>query len=168
MNIFYTDHCPITSARNLCNKHLSKMLIECGQIGATGVRFFGATDLDLISAGVVTSKGTAWRSTHINHPSTVWARTTRSNFLWLLDHADEIAQEYTRRYGRVHACQAPIKALRSLAFMIPEGDLTEVALAMPDHHKIVGDPVGSYRSYYHTKEFAVWTDADPPDWWMGI
>lgn len=166
MNIFVLDHDPIRAASFLCNKHLSKMLIECGQMLATSLRSHGADDDLFLMFGVTTSKGTAWRSTHKNHPCTIWTSRSRSNYLWLCDHADAIAQEYTNRYGKIHACELPIKAMRVLASLIPEGDLSEFALAMPDDHKIKGDAVRSYRSYYHTKEFASWTNADVPYWWQ--
>ena len=43
-----------------------------------------------------------YRKTHFNHPSAIWARTSKGNFDWLLTHATALCDEYTFRYGKFH------------------------------------------------------------------
>jgi len=78
--------------------------------------------------------------------------------------------------------------------MIPEGDLTPFALAMPDEyrpnhiplretrygrfhnkgetHATAEEAVQAYRRYYHSKADSAggvhYRHTSPPDWWMGV
>ena len=44
---------------------------------------------------------------------------------------------------------------------------TTFGLAMPDVLKDYGNPIQSYRDYYHLDKatFAVWSHRPEPDWW---
>ncbi|MEK9955017.1 MAG: hypothetical protein VW577_06375, partial [Pelagibacteraceae bacterium] len=39
-----------------------------------------------------------YKKTHVNHPSAVWARQNRDNYLWLYVLFIECLAEYKRRY----------------------------------------------------------------------
>ena len=103
----------------------------------------------------------------------------------------ELCNEYTRRFGKQHFCEHGIHHLSGMVAMIPEGELTPFALAMPDEYRPVGplvahigdgdyitdvvshargdDAVQAYRRYYHSKQFAEWNKTrDAPSWWMGV
>lgn len=134
MNIFVLNSDPVLAAKDQCNKHVIKMVLETAQ---------------LLCTAVVMTGGTApYRATHKNHPCAIWARQSKENFNWLRRHGLALAAEYTYRYGKVHKSAGVIEDLSDKT--IPDGPLTPFALAMPDECKVSGDPVASYRNYYRT------------------
>lgn len=109
-----------------------------------------------------------YRKTHTNHPVTIWTRTSRANFLWLLEYGFAISEEYTRRYGKVHASSRIIKQCAEYSQKIPEGPQTPFALCMPDKYK-QKCPVQSYRAYYmgEKRAIAAWKfPAQKPEWFV--
>ena len=165
MNIFVVDMDPRLAAQALCDKHIVKMPLESAQMMATILRRHGATDEQM----PLTKSGTIYKATHHNHPCTRWAGDSSSNFAWLANHATELAAEYTRRYGKTHACEEPILQMRKQAiFLLPTGPLTPFAQAMPEEYRISDDAVGSYREYYLNvkADIATWNKGrKPPKWW---
>jgi len=87
MNIFAIDNDPVQAARWLVDKHM-KMMLEGCQILCT---LFHKQGIEA-----------PYRKTHENHPSTLWAGRTNDNLQWTIDHAHEISNEYTSRYGKIH------------------------------------------------------------------
>jgi hypothetical protein len=180
MNIFVLDEDPIVAAKMYCDKHIPKMCVELlQQLGSAVIRH-GATP-DMMP---LTKKGTPLKGGYHNHPCTRWAGDSRTNYMWAIDHAQELCREYTRRFDKTHFCEAGIRHLRYMSKRIPEGDLTPFALAMPDEFRPnykkgtghytenIGDrhasgdtAVQAYRRYYHAKAFAMWDKGRPmPDW----
>lgn len=88
MNIFITSPCPVESAKFLDDKRVNKMVTESVQMLSTVLNTMGG-------------KG-VYRTTHANHPSTVWAKTTYANWMWLYEHAIALANEFTARNGKTH------------------------------------------------------------------
>jgi len=180
MNIFVLQECPTASAKDYCNKHLPKMCVELLQMCGSAVIRYGATP-DMMP---LTQKGTPLKGGYHNHPCTRWVGDTRTNFLWAIEHGLELCNEYSKKYGKTHFCEAGIRHLSSMVNLIPEGDLTPFALAMPDDFRPVEieddntfsnplshasgiDAVDAYRRYYHSKEFASWEGRPTPTWWCG-
>ena len=162
MNAFILDRCPVKAANSLCDKHAVKMVLETAQMLSTAARYCGARfPLPVNYDGL-------YKSTHLNHPCSVWARSTRENFHWLLLHGDAMGHEYSRRYGRVHKSSLVIQRARDFMRFVPKGELTPFALAMPEEYK-TDCPVESYRSYYiaEKKRIAVWAHSETPAWWPG-
>ena len=87
-------------------------------------------------------------ATHINHPSTKWARENISNYQWTFEHFKALCEEYTFRYGKTHACSSLLDLLQIPPLGIPNAPLSRAELAMPDHYKHPIDTV-AYRLYYH-------------------
>ena len=80
MNIFILNKDLKTSAELLCDQHLNKQVLELAQVLSTNG--YGS-----------------YRPTHKNHPVTLWAgRNLRFCFKYL----EVLAEEYTRRTGKVH------------------------------------------------------------------
>lgn len=159
MNLFVTDPDPAASARALADRHIVKMAVETGQILWTV--------LHVAAPGAVPQGG--YRPTHRRHPCNLWAVESRANFLWAVEHGRALCDEYTHRYGGVHASRAAIDLAASSSFLVPDGDLTPFALAMPDEHKNLDDRCGSYRAYLRAKyaawgDAARWTARERPDW----
>lgn len=164
MNIFKLHEDAIISAEMHCDKHVSKLAVESAQMMASAVIRHGATPEQM----PLTKAGSPYRGGHPHHPCTRWAGDTRDNYEWLASYGLALCNEYTLRYGKVHACEEPIMILWKLCGLIPEGEMTPFAQAMPDEHKHE-DVVKAYRSYYHTKTFAKWEKGrNAPDWWKGV
>ena len=108
-----------------------------------------------------------YKMAHLNHPCSKWTRQTRSNFNWLCEMTEELFQEYTRRYGKQHKSYPIFQTCRNHANIIPEGELTPHAQAMPPEYKD-SDPVKAYRTYYikDKKEFSKWKMGNTPDWFI--
>jgi len=106
-----------------------------------------------------------YKPTHKNHPCTVWACASSGNVDWLRMHGLEICTEYTRRFGRVHACAPIIDSVGYAVWLYtPVGDQTPFAQVMPDEYK-GDDAVEAYRRMYRaTKLPGKYTNAQPPVW----
>ena len=66
MNIFFVQLCAAAAARDLCDKHIVKMILETAQLLSCAFWCLAPqTTLQL------------YRKTHVNHPSAVWTRTVR-------------------------------------------------------------------------------------------
>jgi hypothetical protein len=160
-----------------CDKHIPKMCVEMLQMMGSAVIRHGATP-DMMP---LTKKGTPLKGGYHNHPCSRFAGDSRTNFLWVAHHAAALCEEYTKRFGKEHFCSRGIEVLYGLSHLIPEGDLTPFALAMPDEFRPLtwtskttqepimrscGDTaVQAYRRYYHSKAFAKWEKGRPmPDW----
>lgn len=158
--------CPEASAKDYCNKHLPKMCVELLQMTGSAVIRHGATP-DMMP---LTKKGTPLRGGYHRHPCTLWVGETRANFLWAISHGLQLCYEYSKKYDKTHFCEAGIRHLGEMAELIPTGDLTPFALAMPDEyrpgtHASGDEAVRAYRRYYHSKTFASWEGRPIPSWW---
>lgn len=89
-----------------------------------------------------------YSATHSQHPSSIWTRSSDSNYKWLYQLSVELLKEYTYRYGKVHACEKLLPYLKNSPNNIPKGNFTEPTQAMPDEYKVVGDSITAYRNYY--------------------
>ena len=111
-----------------------------------------------------------YKRTHYNHPSTVWARQSEENYLWLIHHAMGISKEYTKRYKKIHKCNAILGWCfeNRSKLNLPKIGLTPFAMAMPEQYKDKKDPITSYRNYYigEKANIAKWDKVTlPPSWW---
>lgn len=154
MNIFVLSTDPALAAQALCDKHIVKMCLETAQLLSTAARLHGANCGDL------------YRPTHVNHPCSIWTRSSRENYRWLLLHGNAIGQEYSQRYGKIHKSSLVIQRANDFLEFIPDGPGTPFALAMPDQYKS-SCPVSSYRSYYRGEKSSIaqWNHSQIPDWW---
>ena len=161
MNIFVLSTNPIEAAQMHCDKHVPKMCVESAQMLASSLRRHGATDKQM----PLTQKGTPYKGGYTHHPCTLWVGDSRMNYIWLSRHAKALCREYTKRYGKTHACEAPIFQLSALYHIIDDSPLSPFAQAMPNEYRD-DDPVVAYRAYYHSKHFAKWERGTlAPEWW---
>jgi len=167
MNIFVTDEDPVKAAKNLCDKHISKMIVESAQMLST---------THWILAGGCPGKE-IYKVTHENHPCSKWVRESDGNYHWLWEHATAMCYEYTRRYERIHKTEALIQCLRC-----PPNGITNYGQNVQTHFVVCffskdpesfnkcfvpNNPVQSYRNYYKLDKarFAKWAHSDVPSWW---
>ena len=147
MNIFILDKDPQEAARQNCDKHVIKIILECFVM--------------LQIAHDATRKG--WR----NNPVSKWVRASLSNYRWSAAHAMALCEEYTYRYGgKVHKLQPKIEWFLKNEPNIQDIGLTEIYQAMPDDVR-QSDPIEAYRQYYmkYKSGFAKWTKRPIPDWY---
>jgi hypothetical protein len=167
MNIFYLDPNPKTCAEMHCDKHVVKMIIEYAQLMSTAHRILdGKEYIDLTANG---RKIKRWqmenpkyeselmKASHINHPSAVWVRASKSNYVWLLKMWLHLLAEYTHRYGKRHACEKYIDVLYTPPNNIRDSLFTEPTPAMPDFCKVKNDSIQSYRNYYVQCKQHLWS-----------
>ena len=179
MNIFALHNNPRLAARFLCNFHVVKMLSEAAEMLLLAHWHHRDPKLKFPMSGI------PLRLKHLNHPCTVWARSSASNYMWLQQHADELCREYWKRYGQwkgsQHDYQWEIQGWLanppdSIKFAGREF-LTPFAIALGDfrntevYSTFAAPPYGStvvlYRAYYLWKQNnvltpMVWPDTPPP------
>ena len=177
MNIFYLDPDPKICAEYHCDKHVVKMIIEYAQLLSTAHRVLDGvpqrlrretTGRQYTSYSLPDNRDDMlYRATHINHPSAIWVRQNQQNYQWLYSLFVELCTEYTYRYGKIHACEKLLDALRSTPTNIPIGDFFAPTPAMPNEVKVVSnnplpgrkyDVLKSYHNYYNVAKrgFATW------------
>jgi hypothetical protein len=114
MNIFVTDRDPVISAKNLDDKRVIKMILESAQMLSTAMTVTGIG-------------GAPYKKTHMNHPCTIWARESKQNFQWLLDHMIALCDEYEARYGKIHKTAQYKNLFRLNVNFFPDIGLTPFA-----------------------------------------
>lgn len=111
MNIFVTSPSPIESAKFLDDKRVVKMVLETAQMLSTAITECGGTGF--------------YKTTHRNHPCSVWARTSSTNYDWLRRHFKALCKEYALRYGKTHKCESYMQDIQEGLRYIPFGELTD-------------------------------------------
>jgi hypothetical protein len=109
---------------------------------------------------------TLYLASHINHPDNIWLRESSGNYTYLYELFVALCEEYTHRYGKVHATDSKLRTLLATAPKnIPIGPMTEPPQAMPDHCKH-SNVVTAYKNYYiqEKKNFAKWKNRSTPKW----
>ena len=152
MNIFLLSDDPEIAARSQVDKHVVKMVLESAQLLSTCHRVLESEWANKV-----------YKKTHVNHPCSIWARETSANYEWLFKHFLFLLDEYTFRYKKVHKCADYVEILKNNP--VPEGELTNFALAMPEKYK-VECPVQSYINYYVAEKYPLfkWTNRKNPEW----
>jgi hypothetical protein len=159
MNIFYLDKNANLAAEYHVDKHCVKMILESAQLLSTAHRVLDGIETTSISNN---RKKRIWHlpdereqilysATHIHHPSAVWVRQSKANYVWLYNLFVELCKEYTYRYDKVHKCQRELIFLQlaRIPENIPDVAFTEPTPAMPDQYKVPGNSVQSYHNYYN-------------------
>ncbi len=141
MNIFYLHPDPIKAPTYLYNKHVVKMILETAQMLCTAHHIIAEQN------GFDTSY-IPYKKAYVNHPSTIWARSSYANYEWLYDYFVSINIEYYNRYGKIHSTYVKT---RQVLYNAPAGisDLpfTQPPQCMPDEYK-TDCSVQAYWNYY--------------------
>jgi hypothetical protein len=178
MNIFYLSPNPQKCAEMHCDKHVLKMVIEYSQLMSTAHRVLDGEEYYALTANGRKIK--RWRmpdekyenglmkASHVHHPSNVWVRASKANYVWLNQMWNHLLLEYTHRYGKRHACADRMEVLYAWPENIPDLPFTEPTPAMPDECKIANNSLASYHKYYIEKKvsFAKWTKREMPIWYQ--
>lgn len=161
MNLFYLSIDIHECAKFHCDKHVIKMILELAQM------LYCAHHV-LLSEHLDKSPDKPYKKTHQNHPITKWVREVSDNYIYTAKLGLLLCEEYTFRYGKVHATQKRLEWLfKHIPTNIVNGKMTLLPLAMPDIYK-TDDIVESYRKYYKGEKtsFAKWTKRETPQWFI--
>jgi hypothetical protein len=183
MNIFYVDKNPATAAKMMCDKHIIKMILESAQMLCTAKRVLDGKEyiaktkngrnIKRWKLDNPNEEATIYKAGWLGHPSTQWVLKSAYNYTWLYKHMIALNEEYKLRWQK-DKDHVSITKLGQLLSVPPKNaplDIlgTDATPAMPEHCKIVGDVVGSYRKYYilEKQRFAKWEkpNAVMPDWY---
>lgn len=178
MNIFYLDHNQQKCAEYHCDRHTVKMIVEYAQLLSTAHRVLDGKAVEEKNAighrMIRYYLGDArddilYKSTHINHPSAIWVRESRENYIWLYGLLVNLVNEYTYRYGKYHATGILLPYLATAPINIPDKPFTEPTPAMDTKYIIKNDSVSSYRKYYiedkYPNEWFTYSkNRDIPNW----
>ena len=168
MNIFVTSPSSFKSAYWLDDKRVIKMILESAQMLSSAAR---SVDPDVEGL---------YKTTHINHPCSIWARETQDNFEWLYLHAISLCSIYEDFSGKKHKSLEIIdKACRALPlfphkYLMPFANCTEFkemqvyeAYQNQMIQKWNNDPLPKYdeKKQKWRKGFVPkWTNRQIPEW----
>ena len=200
MNIFALSKDPVESAQQMLDKHVVKMPTETCQMLHTNILYMAyrqthdkEPQLKDLKAFHVVCGSKLMKPAMLNHPSTIWARQSRQNFVWLYEHGLALCAEYIRRYPKydknnsviIHGSCDRILDVNIHEDLIyrhgfPHSGLTPVTIAMFDKYRLDEKEyynrnpnatdwdfvIASYKHYYLEGkwEFATWK-TQPPNWW---
>jgi len=139
MNIFFLDWNPKKAAEYHCDKHVVKMIIETAQLLYAAHWILETPDMP----------SNAYKLSHKNHPSSIWARKSLANYLWLASLGWWLCKEYQFRYGenKLHKTEWHIDWLLHNHPKFEKICFTTPPLAMPDIYK-TSDTIEAYRKFY--------------------
>jgi hypothetical protein len=176
MNIFYLSKDPVKCAEWMVDKHVVKMILETAQLLSTAHRVLdGEMTIKTVNGRkkkvyVLDDEinDVLYSATHINHPSAIWARQTEGNYQWLHRHLMALLNEYTFRYGKLHAVETKgiARQLWYPPMNIKQSNRTPMPSCMDEEYRISEDPIVNYRNYYRIGKAHLhnWKKRQPPDW----
>ena len=157
MNIFYLDGNYRKAAEMHCDKHCVKMILEYAQMLSSAHH--------LLDEEYVISND-LYKVAHKNHPCTIWVRENAQHYLWLYSLFQYLSEEYTKRYGKIHASWKKLhKHLKHLPKNIKHIKWRTPPQCMPDNCKH-DNTVEAYRNYYilEKNKIAKWKYTEQPQW----
>ena len=157
MNIFVVDRDPIIAARQLPDRHVTKMILESCQMLSIvfSDHYWGIGEVLKVDGTPFKTQRGAFK----NHPCTKWAAENVNHCAWLIQHACGLSEEFRKRYGKFHGLHKSVFGTKKL-FHRETGDnitvwqnTTSFARAMPDVLKYdeTIDDVEAYHRYLNTK-----------------
>jgi hypothetical protein len=157
MNIFISDPDPSVSASVLDDRRVIKMILESVQLMSTAINCYGG-------------KGT-YKSTHINHPCSIWTRQSLANYYWLWRHYISLSKEYFLRFGKIHKCFDYWKDLCDAFELIDKNAPMKIQTPFMNCtiFKDDSDTINAYRKalnhkWNNDKISPKWTNSKPPEW----
>lgn len=164
MNLFFLSMCLETLAALHCDKHVVKMPLEIAQMLYTALWCLEPNIENVLkNAPLTTANKRGYRQTHKNHPTSVWIRSTKGNYVFAVKAGLEICKEYTRRYHKIHKVEEHLNFLLKSVPKSLKGNMTIPPQAMPECYrtqnpKSFDDVVRAYTRYYifDKMRFAKW------------
>jgi hypothetical protein len=176
MNLFVTDYDPIEAAKHLDNKRLGKALIEGCQLLSTAVIKTLEDQVDKEEIG----PGKLSRISHVNHPVSLWVRSSVGPFRWTYAYSVSLDQEYKLRFDKPHESGYRLDTIVNYYnVMVDALEIKKLEFCNCAKHQGYGIdftelPVTeAYRQYLNyrwkntDKTKPTWTNRAPPEWYDG-
>lgn len=185
-NILYLDDDPFEAARQHCDRHVKKMIVETAQILATvwalepeagsiyycdwQIPHFQTPPGALKWLGAYVCGNRVNCARYMDHPTVSWARLYGGNYNWLYCLGIALLEEHEYRFDRIHASKSAIRALEVLppSLIETQGQYCESPSIMPP--EIIGSNlVENYRNFCLTSKTQIlrFTRRAPPEWAIG-
>lgn len=187
MNIFVLDKSPSKAAEYHNDKHVVKMILETAQVLSTVYyTTLGITQQkqgkqmrdELTKMYSTFPRENFYALSHLNHPSCKWVQYSIDNWKWLLLLGQELCKEYTKRYGKIHACQQVIEWFRENPPVVntvecdrwwaSEPTIPANATSIKEHpiFQTWEQAISTYRQYYKVdkRHLAQWK-TQIPEWY---
>lgn len=156
MNIFFLDEDFDKCAQAHVDKHVVKMILELGQLLCTALNHKAGYQI------------TPYKTTHLNHPCSVWVRESLANFEFTNNLMHALNREYRFRYGKEnHKTVEKLSGIQDMALGLYDCfDRTPFRMAMDDVYRVSADPIECYREYYRNGKTHLhsWTKREKPEW----
>lgn len=189
MNIFVLDKEPHKAARYHNNKHVVKMILESVQLLATPYYTLNGINTrkdakqfrDQLTAMYPSfPRDRFYGFGYYSHPCARWIQHSEANFRWLIRLAYALCDEYTIRYGKVHACQEVVEwfdenppdglSWHRLKWLSNPLTVPANATTIKDSFEVFPDwdtAVATYRQYYRVdkRHLAEWK-TETPAWFL--
>ena len=169
MNIFVLDRNPRTAAYMMCDKHVVKMILESAQMLSAVIDYQYKDEHRGGDGPVIEQYGLpGYPKDHAKHPCTLWARQSKQNAMWLVQHMRALCLEYTKRYNKFHKQDGlPLVYEAQLEYCeFDSKKQTEFVQAITNTDLHRDDPVEAYREYYRKEKahFCTWKHGVIPEW----
>lgn len=156
MNIFVYDLDHKTNAKYHPDSHIIKMPLEIAQMLSTTYRV------------LVGDSDRVYKTSHLNHPCTIWMRESYANFMYAIELFYALHDEWNERYGhnKIHASFNVVNFVEKLPKeLFPKQYLTPFAQAMDEKYRN-SDVVKAYRDYFNGEKLhlAKWKNREVPKW----
>lgn len=157
MNIFAVDHDPITAARSLPDRHVTKMILETCQMLSIvfSHHYWDCGEVSKVDGTPFKTAKGAFK----NHPCTIWAASAFENCAWLIQHGCGLTTEFRARYDKAHGLEKSMLECKRL-FHRQTGEpitvyrnISGFTRAMPEDLKFDDsiDDITAYRRYVSSK-----------------
>jgi hypothetical protein len=182
MNIFYFNSNPVACAKQHCDKHTVKMIVEYAQLLSTAHRVLDGNKMIIKKNNRKKTiyvlndedfEDSLYTATHVNHPSNKWVRNSIQNYSWLLNMWIALCSEYTKRYGKIHKSSSLMTVLLNAPTNIPlDVPFSPPWRAMPDEFKKDKSEKDycekSYQAYFNNtkRHIAFWKTNEIPHWFI--
>ena len=97
-----------------------------------------------------------YRKAHLNHPSTIWVRSSAEQYVWAYNYMMALGKEYNKRYNKTHLT---IDKCRDVLYTLPKyismNKFQEPPQCMPDEYKVKGDSISAYWNYYEQDKYKI-------------
>lgn len=160
MNIFRLHDDPVLAAQCMNDQHVIKMILESAQLLST-------------AHWVLDGYCRVYRKTHENHPSAIWVRESKANYMWLFNHLEALINEHMYRYDRAtpHKTAEHLDVLRNPPRNLSGSLETPIRLAMPEYLQRLYSGCEAYQMYYSMHKRSnkngkpyTWTNREVPVW----
>lgn len=168
MNFFYCDDNLNHAAQALDDRRLVKMVLEQAQLLNNCLVHFG-------------DQSAPYKPTHMNHPSSVWTRVSKHNYVRMLTYFEFLCLEFEHRRNKKHKCEDHYHTFVQFQWDLTDDDW-DIPYGTPvpncTDFKEITNPINAYRLHLINKwnnelikhEAGIWykptwTNRNPPDWW---